>query len=63
VAERRSGGATGGYLKVKLWVQADSSDDMDLFVAIEKFDRSGYLVPFAFFGNHDDGAVALGWQG
>jgi hypothetical protein len=50
-----------GYMKLKLWVQADGSDDMDLFVAIEKIDRSGYLVPFAFFGNHDDGAVALGW--
>jgi predicted acyl esterase len=50
-----------GHMKLKLWVQADGSDDMDLFVAIEKFDRSGYLVPFAFFGNHDDGPVALGW--
>jgi len=50
-----------GYMKLKLWVQADGSDDMDLFVAIEKIDRAGYLVPFAFFGNHDDGPVALGW--
>jgi predicted acyl esterase len=50
-----------GYIKLKLWVQADGSDDMDLFVAIEKMDRAGYLVPFPFFGNHDDGPVALGW--
>jgi len=50
-----------GYMKLKLWVQADGSDDMDLFVAIEKIDRTGYIVPFAFFGNHDDGPVALGW--
>jgi len=50
-----------GHMKLKLWVQADGSDDMDLFVAIEKIDRAGYLVPFAFFGNHDDGPVALGW--
>jgi predicted acyl esterase len=34
---------------------------MDLFVALEKIDRAGYLVPFPFFGNHDDGPVALGW--
>jgi predicted acyl esterase len=34
---------------------------MDLFVAIEKIDHAGYPVPFAFFGNHDDGPVALGW--
>ena len=50
-----------GYMKLKLWVQADGSDDMDLFVAIEKIDRAGYIVPFVFFGNHDDGPVALGW--
>jgi predicted acyl esterase len=50
-----------GHMKLKLWVQADGSDDMDLFVALEKFDRSGNLIPFAFFGNHDDGPVALGW--
>ena len=50
-----------GHMKLKLWVQADGSDDLDLFVAIEKIDRAGYLVPFPFFGNHDDGPVALGW--
>jgi predicted acyl esterase len=50
-----------GYMKLKLWVQADGSDDMDLFVAIEKIDHAGYIVPFVFFGNHDDGPVALGW--
>jgi predicted acyl esterase len=50
-----------GYIKLKLWVQAAGSDDMDLFVAIEKVDRAGYIVPFAFFGNHNDGPVALGW--
>jgi predicted acyl esterase len=50
-----------GYMELKLWVAANSSDDMDLFVAIEKIDRAGYLVPFPFFGNHDDGPVALGW--
>ncbi len=50
-----------GYMKLRLWVQADGSDDMDLFVAIEKIDRAGYIVPFAYFGRHDDGPVALGW--
>jgi predicted acyl esterase len=48
-------------MKLKLWVQADGSDDMDVFVALEKIDRTGYIVPFPFFGNHDDGPVALGW--
>jgi predicted acyl esterase len=50
-----------GHMKLKLWVQADGSDDMDLFVAVEKFDRTGDIVPFQFFGNHEDGPVALGW--
>ena len=30
-------------------------------MALEKIDTAGNLVPFAFFGNHDDGPVALGW--
>ena len=50
-----------GYMKLKLWVQAEGNDDMDLFVAIEKVDRNGFNVQFPWFGNHDDGAVALGW--
>ena len=50
-----------GHMNLRLWVQADASDDLDLFVALEKIDRAGYLVPFPFFGNHDDGPVALGW--
>jgi predicted acyl esterase len=50
-----------GYMKLKLWVQAEGSDDMDLFVAIQKLDRSGDIVPFQYFSNHEDGPVALGW--
>lgn len=50
-----------GYMKLKLWVQADGRDDMDLFVAIEKINRSGEIVRFQFFGTHEDGPVALGW--
>jgi predicted acyl esterase len=50
-----------GYMKLKLWVEAAGRDDMDLFVAIEKIDRAGYTVQLPWFGNHDDGCVALGW--
>ena len=50
-----------GHMKLKLWVQAAGSDDMDLFVAIEKIDRAGDRVPFQFYCNHEDGPVALGW--
>jgi predicted acyl esterase len=50
-----------GYMKLKLWAQAEGSDDMDLFVALEKIDRTGRLVRFPFFSSHEDGPVALGW--
>jgi putative CocE/NonD family hydrolase len=50
-----------GYMKLKLWVQAHGSDDMDLFVAIQKIDRCNEIVTFPFFSCHDDGPVALGW--
>jgi hypothetical protein len=50
-----------GYLKLRLWVHAEGSDDMDLFVAIRKLDRSGDTVPFPFYSTHADGPVALGW--
>jgi uncharacterized protein len=50
-----------GHVALRLWVEADGADDMDLFVALEKVDKAGYRVPLPFFGNHDDGPVALGW--
>lgn len=50
-----------GHMMLKLWVQADGGEDMDLFVAIEKIDRSGDIVPFQFYSNHEDGPVAVGW--
>lgn len=50
-----------GHCKLKLWVEAVGADDMDLFVAIQKFDRQGNYVPFAAFNCLEDGPVALGW--
>ena len=50
-----------GHMKLRLWVQPRGADDMDLFVAVQKVDRTGEVVPFPFFSNHDDGPVALGW--
>ena len=50
-----------GHMKLKLWAQAEGSDDLDVFVAIQKLDRSGARVPFAFWAHFDDGNVALGW--
>ncbi len=38
-----------GHMKLRLWVEADGADDMDLFIAVQKFDRNGKYVPFAAF--------------
>jgi predicted acyl esterase len=50
-----------GHMKLKLWVEALGADDMDLFVAIQKYDEAGKYVPFAAFNCLEDGPVALGW--
>lgn len=50
-----------GHMKLTLWAQGDGGDDMDLFVAIQKLDAAGNIVPFAFWTHFDDGPVALGW--
>ena len=50
-----------GHMKLLLHVEADGSDDMDLFVAVQKLDRDGALTPFAFYAQYEDGPVALGW--
>lgn len=48
-------------MKLHLWVSPIGSDDMDLFVGIEKIDKSGARVPFAFADTKEDGSAALGW--
>jgi predicted acyl esterase len=50
-----------GTMKLRLWVQAEDADDMDLFVALQKLDVHGETVPFSFFNSLEDGPVALGW--
>jgi predicted acyl esterase len=50
-----------GYMKLRFWVETTVADDMDLFIAIQKFDRRGKYVPFAAFSALEDGPVALGW--
>jgi len=50
-----------GHMKLKLWVAAVGSDDMDLFVVIDKIDRTGDRVPFPSQTAFDYGPVAYGW--
>jgi predicted acyl esterase len=50
-----------GPMALRLWVEAEGADDMDLFVAVQKLDESGEIVPFSFLNAQEDGPVALGW--
>ncbi|MBP1628453.1 MAG: acylase and diesterase protein [Holophagaceae bacterium] len=36
-----------GFMKLKLWVEAEGSNDMDLFVKVEKLDARGRVMPKA----------------
>jgi predicted acyl esterase len=50
-----------GHMKLHLWVEAVGATDMDLFVAIQKIDRHGAVVPFIFYAMIENGPGALGW--
>jgi predicted acyl esterase len=50
-----------GYMKLKIHVSTQDSDDVDVFVGLQKLDATGALVPFPFYAQFDDGPVALGW--
>ncbi|KAF4551471.1 Hypothetical protein D9617_13g099710 [Elsinoe fawcettii] len=50
-----------GYSKLRLWVEARGSDDMDIFVSLDKIDRSGGQVEFPWRSNEPDGAIVQGW--
>lgn len=50
-----------GHMMLKLWVESIDNDDMDLFVIVEKLDRSGHRVPFPIQTIINDGPAALGW--
>jgi len=48
-------------MKLKLWVSAEGSDDMDLFIGIKKLDRRGKEVLFPDLNHIEHGQVATGW--
>jgi len=50
-----------GPMTLHVWVEAQGSDDMDLFVAIEKLDADRRRIPFVFYAVNENGPVALGW--
>jgi uncharacterized protein len=46
-----------GYMKMRLWVEADGNDDMDLFINIRKLDQDGNWLPITGLGEAHPG----GW--
>lgn len=50
-----------GPMALKLWVAAKDADDLDLYVAVRKFDREGREVHFYGKDGIRDGVVAQGW--
>ena len=44
-----------GYAKVHLWVEADGSDEMDLFITLMKLDANGDFVPVNVMGQPHPG--------
>lgn len=50
-----------GNMKLKLWVEADGARDMDLFVAVKKYDKDGKEVTFYGKAGYAESPVALGW--
>ena len=45
-----------GYMKLRLYVAAESYDDMDLFIAVQKLSTKGDLLPVTLFGEPHPGA-------
>jgi len=45
-----------GYMKLRLWVEAEGHDDMDMFIAIQKLDEAGSWLPVNVLGEPHPGA-------
>jgi len=49
-----------GHMKANLYMSAETND-MDVFVSLWKYDAAGNVVTFPYYGNFEDGPVAVGW--
>ncbi len=45
-----------GYMKLRLWVEAEGHDDMDLFIAVQKLDEKCNWLPVNVLGEPHPGA-------
>jgi predicted acyl esterase len=50
-----------GEAKLRLWVSTPDGDDLDLFVALKKFDQRGREVFFSGYNGYRKDGVAKGW--
>ena len=50
-----------GTAKLKLWVETEAGDDMDLFVGLSKIDKRGNEVFMAGMGGAEHGHLVSGW--
>jgi predicted acyl esterase len=56
------GAEIAGHASLRLWIEAEGSNDADIFVALQKFDAAGEEVGFTFYAFFENGPVSLGWQ-
>jgi len=45
-----------GYMKLRLWVETDGADDMDMFAVVQKLDERGNHLPISVLGFPHPGA-------
>jgi len=45
-----------GFMKARLWVEADGNDEMDLFLTVQKLDEKGEWIPTTVLGEAHPGA-------
>lgn len=48
-----------GYMKLRLWVEADGANDMDLFVYVSKLDENGNALPAFVLGFPNPGSRGI----
>ena len=50
-----------GTASLRIWVETDAADDMDLFIGLSKLDRNGNEVFMAGYNDVEHGHLASGW--
>ena len=48
-----------GYFMARLWVEADGSDDVDLYLSVQKYSAEGKWIPTLWDGSYHPGVYGL----